>query len=119
MDALPTLPDPAPDPQADARLLDRMAHEIVRRRMTTPAILFLESVKPMNVVGSQVMHVLDPIIRLFLTIPEYDRFARMLEQRDTIELLLERIEAAQDAADTADTTRAGAAPAACAAREAR
>ncbi|NDD28879.1 MAG: hypothetical protein EB084_11500 [Proteobacteria bacterium] len=103
MDALPTLPDapdaPDDDPAADAHLLARVADEIVRRRLTTPAILFLESVKPLNVVGSQMLSFLDPIMRLFLTVPEVTRFARLLERRDTIERLICDIEAAQDASD--------------------
>lgn len=92
-------PQPTPDADADARLLDRVARELVSRRLTTPAILFLESVKPMNYVGSQFLHFLDPIVRIFLTVPEYGHFADLLEKRDTLEQLIEHIEAAQDAAD--------------------
>lgn len=92
-------PQPEPDAQADARLLHRVARELVSRRLTTPAILFLESVKPMNYVGSQFLHFLDPIVRVFLTIPEYGHFADLLEKRETLEQLIEHIEAAQDAAD--------------------
>lgn len=94
----------APDAADDARLLDRVARELVSRRLTTPAILFLESVKPMNFVGSQFLHFLDPIVRLFLTIPEYGHFATLLEKRNTLEQLIEHIEAAQDAADAVQLT---------------
>ena len=95
----PAVPDA--DTAADARLLDQVARELVARRLTTPAILFLESVKPMNFVGSQFLHFLDPIVRIFLTLPEYGRFADLLEKRDTLDQLIEHIEAAQDAIDAA------------------
>lgn len=81
----------------DEALIERLATEIVRRRLTTPAILFLESVKPLNFIGSQFLVFLDPIVRLFLTIPEYQRFARLLEERGTIERLIVAIEGASDA----------------------
>lgn len=85
-----------PDAAADAALLERIAREISRRHMATPAILFLESFKPMNFVGSQLLLFLDPIIGIFLTIPEYSRFVRLLEDRDTIERLIVCIERAED-----------------------
>src|SRR5687768_12974062 len=80
----------------DAALLDRIANEVVRRRLTTPAILLLESVKPLNFVGSQFLVFMDPIVRLFLTIRDYDRFVQMLEQRDSIEWLIQAIERRED-----------------------
>jgi len=61
--------------------------------MTVPAILFLESVKPVSFIGSQALYFFEPMIRAFFTVPEYERFAALLERRDTLEALLVRIEA--------------------------
>lgn len=95
MDPLLPAPD-VPDTVADDRLLDRVADNIVRRRLTTPAILMLESSKPMNFVGSQFLVFVDPLVRFFAAIPDYQRFTRMLADRGCIERLLLRIEAAED-----------------------
>jgi len=70
-----------------------MAEQVVARRMTVPAILFLESVKPVSFIGSQALYFFEPMVRAFFTIPEYERFAALLERRDTLEALLVRIEA--------------------------
>jgi len=74
-----------------------MAEQVVARRMTVPAILFLESVKPVSFIGSQALYFFEPMVRAFFTVPEYERFAALLERRESLEDLLVRIEA-QDAA---------------------
>ncbi len=65
--------------------------------MTVPAILLLESVKPLSFIGSQVLYFFEPMVRALFTIPEYERFAAMMERRENIEALLVRIEAKDDA----------------------
>lgn len=70
-----------------------MAEQVVSRRMTVPAILFLESVKPVSFIGSQALYFFEPMVRAFFTVPEYERFAALLERRETLEALLVRIEA--------------------------
>lgn len=78
----------------DEQLLDRLADGIARRRLTTVAIFFLESVKPLNFVASQTMHFFRPIVQTIWTSPlTWDHVARLLERRETIELLLRRLEA--------------------------
>ncbi|GIW73250.1 MAG: hypothetical protein KatS3mg102_2792 [Planctomycetota bacterium] len=85
---------PGPLEQQDRELLERVARAVRRRRMQAPAVLFLESVKPLGFVGSQAMWFLRPFATAVLRRPaDYDRFARLLERRDGIEALLERIEA--------------------------
>jgi hypothetical protein len=78
----------------DERLLDRIAQGVVRWEMTVPAIFLLESSKPLNFVGSQFLHFLSPIIHTLVDAKELDRFALMLEKRDTLEELIVRIERA-------------------------
>jgi len=81
-------------------LLDRLAEGIVGRHMTVPAILFLESMKPLSFVGSQALYFFEPMVRALFTVPEYERFAALLERRETMEVLLVRIEE-RDAASRA------------------
>ena len=87
--------EPERSPEDEA-LLDRLAELTVRHRMTVPAIFFLESVKPLSYVGSQALYFFEPMVRAFFSVQEYDRFARMMERRDTLEALLRRIERRDD-----------------------
>ena len=73
-------------------LIHRFATWIVRRRMTTPAILFLESVRPMNYVGSQVMVFFQPTVQAFFKVPEWDEIRRILEKRESVGYLVDLIE---------------------------
>lgn len=93
------MPDPMHDLDAklseeERELLDKLADGIVKRRLTPAAIFFLESMKPMGFVGSQVLIFFRPIIQAIWSSPTtYDQLARILEHRGSIELLLRRIEA--------------------------
>jgi hypothetical protein len=60
--------------------------------MTVPAIFFLESVKPLSFVGSQALHFFEPMVRALFTVPQYDRFALLMERRENLEALLVSIE---------------------------
>ncbi len=64
--------------------------------MTVPAILFLESAKPLSFLGSQALHFFEPLVRSFFSVPDYDRVALLLERRESLEDLLVRIEAKDD-----------------------
>lgn len=76
----------------DRLLLTKVADFVVKRKMTVPAILFLESLRPLNFIGSQVMVFFQPILASFFSMEEYDRLARILERRDNIDRLTEQIE---------------------------
>lgn len=77
----------------DVTLLERVAGAIVARGMATPAVLFLESMGPMNFLGSQALHFLSPIIECVLSGTELSQVARLLERRDSISRLITLIEA--------------------------
>ena len=64
--------------------------------MTVPAILLLESVKPLSFLGSQALLFFEPMVRAFFSVPDYDRVASLLERRESLEALLVRIEAKED-----------------------
>jgi len=86
-------PEQAPFTIDDLALLERVADAVVARRMAAPATLFLESMGPMNFLGSQALHFLAPIIECVLTNTELAQIARLLEQRDSIHRLTALIEA--------------------------
>ena len=73
--------------------------------MTVPAILLLESVKPLTFIGSQALYFFEPMVRALFTIPEYERFAAMMERRENVEALLVRIEAGDEVERRAERER--------------
>ena len=78
---------------ADIALLERAAAAVVQRGMATPAVLFLESVGPMNFLGSQALHFLTPILDVVFPQRDVERIACLLERRDTLARLAALIEA--------------------------
>jgi hypothetical protein len=88
------LPDPDKNtlPEEENLVLDKLAKQVIKRGMTVPAILFLESVKPLNFIGSQVLVFFEPIIQTLFNFKDYNTFRVALEKRETIEILLLKIE---------------------------
>jgi hypothetical protein len=76
----------------DVALLERVADRIVQRGMATPAIMFLESVGPMNFLGSQALHFFTPIIQMAFPQRDVERIALLLERRETLTRLAALIE---------------------------
>ena len=77
----------------DVQLLERIAETVVKRGMAAPATMFLESMGPMNFLGSQALHFLTPILDCAFSTKEVEQVARLLERRDTIARLIAIIEA--------------------------
>jgi hypothetical protein len=73
-------------------ILDKIARKVIYWKMSVPAILFLESVKPLNYIGSQMMAFFEPFVQTLFTWKDYEEFRKMMEERGTIELLLQKIE---------------------------
>jgi len=72
----------------DLELLERVADAVVKRGMTAPATVFLESLGPMNFLGSQALYFLAPIVEWAFNAKEVEQVARLLERRDTISRLI-------------------------------
>ena len=77
---------------ADQELIESLARFVVHRGMVAPALLVLESGRPLNFVGSQLLAFLAPFVTLIFKEPEYDRFVAILEKRRSIDLIIEAIE---------------------------
>lgn len=92
--AEPAQPDPEADAQREAEdvILTKLATEVVEWKMTVPAILSLESVKPLNYIGAQAMVFFEPFIQTLFNLKDYDTVRVMLEKRENIERLLLKIE---------------------------
>ena len=81
-------------PQSDQRaLLEKVATQVVKRRLTAPAILFLELCKPLNFLGSQLLIALNPFVQTIFKTTEYRKFALIIEKDANVERLIQLIEA--------------------------
>lgn len=81
-----------PIPEEEDRVLEKIAKKVVMWRMTTPAIMFLESVKPLNYIGAQTMVFFEPIVQTIFSFKDYDTFRIAMERRENVENLLQKIE---------------------------
>lgn len=86
-------PESQPLAIKDVELMERVADVIVKRGMAAPATVFLESMGPMNFLGSQALHFFTPIIECAFNVKEVEQVARLLERRETIPQLIAIIEA--------------------------
>lgn len=74
------------------QMLDKIAQTIVRRGMSVPAVFFMETLKPLNFIGSQALVFFGPIIEsLFPKNGVYD-FAELMENRENVDRLMLKIE---------------------------
>lgn len=86
----------------DHRLLNKLAGGIVRRRMATPALLFLRSARPLSGIGSQAMVFLRPFLTALFRPADYDRITAIMDRREGLGALAEAIEAAQASSGRAE-----------------
>lgn len=87
------VPEQTPLPEEELAVLEKVAKKVVEKSMSVPAIVFLESIKPLNFVGSQAMVFFEPIVQSLFNLKDYDTFRTALEKRQTLEILIQRIEA--------------------------
>lgn len=94
--ALTEATGPRPDTLAadDDLLLAELALAAQRRGLATPAVLWLESLRPLSFVGAQAMHALTPFVQLLTSGDRFARLAAILEERGHLERLLRLIETA-------------------------
>lgn len=74
-------------------ILEQVAQYIVKRRLSAPAILVLESMKPLSFLGGQLMAFFGPFVHLIVDARSYNTFAEAIERREHVEHLISRIEA--------------------------
>jgi len=83
---------PAEPSDAQRAIVDRVCREVVRRRMTTPALMFLEMGRPLNYLGAQAMHFFAPVVTALVDNDGYRQFALFLEHRGSIDYICRRME---------------------------
>ncbi|MBM4115075.1 MAG: hypothetical protein FJ252_04275 [Phycisphaerae bacterium] len=87
------VPGPATLTDAEAAVVGRIADEIVRRGMVAPALLALESFRPLNAIGANAMHALTPFVSVVTDPAAFGTLAALLERRGSVEAICLVIEA--------------------------
>jgi hypothetical protein len=92
-------------PERAECLIKRLAQWIVNHRLETPAIMFLESIKPLSFIGSQ-MWLMYGVPMLGIVVDEHQssEFGLLFEERKNVETLIRKIE---ELAREADKKRKG------------
>lgn len=73
-------------------LLERLSAMLIKRKLAAPAILFLETMRPVNYIGAQSMIFFRPFFAYLFPRSEYDRFAKVFEKRESIDRLIHLLE---------------------------
>lgn len=89
-------PGPAAPTDVQRVVIDRLLREVVRRRMTTSALLALEMSRPLNVVASQTLLFFQPMVGAVLDASGYEQFALFLDRRGSVDHLARRLEELED-----------------------
>ena len=76
----------------DEALLSRLAARIAELRLEVPAILTLESSRPVSLLAGQAMIFFEPIAQSLFRLGDYRRFAALVENRGAIERFIQLIE---------------------------
>lgn len=85
----------------DLALLDRLATRVADLRMETPAILTLESARPLSLVAGQAMVFFEPFVQALFRFEDYRRYSALVERREALDALVTRIEAAVETREQA------------------
>ena len=96
---------PALGPE-DRALLERLARRVVELHLEVPAILALETGRPLSLLAGQAMLFFEPFAQALFRLADYRRYAALVERRDALEALVRMIETAADAAQDERAARA-------------
>lgn len=72
--------------------LDQVANKIAQMGLITPAILLLETHKPVSFLGSQLALIAQPTLQIFLPRPLVQNTVDLLANTDLLEQLIIRLE---------------------------
>ena len=73
-------------------IVEKISRYIVKKRMAAPALMTIESLRPLNFIGSQLLYFLAPFAEVIFNAKEYQEFAALLEKDEYIKLMLKRID---------------------------
>jgi hypothetical protein len=77
------------------QLLDDLTRRIEKMGMTAPAVLFLETYKPLAFLGAQLLWFAQPFLSLGFKQADLRDLTLLIEDRAGVEELIDRLEASQ------------------------
>ncbi len=83
--------EPVQPTDAQRALIDRLCRQVVARGLTIPALVFLESVSPLNFVTSQTLRFFGPCLTALGGRQACDELTMILEHRGAIPYLGQRL----------------------------
>ena len=86
--------EPSPE---EREVLEKLAAEVARRRLTGPAITFLEMSRQMNSLGAAAIHFFTPIAATLANPVALKSFAEFLDKRGSVDVLCGMLESAERA----------------------
>jgi len=86
-------PNLTPD---ERRVLERLADRVVELRMEVPAILTLETARPLSLLAGQTMTFFEPVVQALFRVSDFRLYASLIERRECLELLARMIETRAD-----------------------
>jgi len=78
--------------EKEISLILKLIAVVRRRNLTVPTTMFLESVQPLNYIGSQAMAFFRPFLTFFFAPAEYDLLQGILEKREGLKRIIEELE---------------------------
>ena len=78
-----------------AAAIDAVCREIIRRQLTLPAQMVLESSAPLHFVTGQMIRFVEPFLGVALEPTEIREFATFIEKRGALEYISHRLEELQ------------------------
>ena len=95
----------------ERRVLERLADRVVELRLEVPAIVTLETARPLSLVAGQAMTFFEPMVQALFRVSDYRLYASLVERRECLELLARMIETrADDAHARRRAARTGSTP---------
>lgn len=80
----------------ERRVLERLADRVVELRLEVPALLTLETARPLSLVASQTMIFFEPMVQAMFRFPDYRLYTSLIERREALEVLARMIETRAD-----------------------
>jgi hypothetical protein len=82
-------------PFGDDALIERLAQRIIRLGLETPALLLLESHRPVIFLAGQTLLVAQPLLSAFMDPELVEGYAELLAQPEAVDRLAQRLESAR------------------------
>jgi hypothetical protein len=88
---------PCEPTEAQRAILEKLTREVAERRLTGPAVAFLEMSRPLNGLGAAVIQFFTPIAATLANPESLRDFAEFLEKRGSVDYLCRMPESAEAA----------------------